>query len=75
MLTRAGFRDVRVEEFEANEYFASVDDVLMRLEDSPIVPDFDREADKKHVQEILKRFTTPKGVMTNSQRVLVQATK
>lgn len=75
MLARAGFRDVRVEEFEAKEYFASVSDVLLRLEDSPIVPDFDREADKKLVDELVKRFSTPKGILTNSQRVIVQATK
>ena len=70
-----GFKDISVEEFEANEYFATINDVLMRLEDSPIVPNFDRELDKDHVQEIVKQFTTPKGIMTNSQRVLVRATK
>ncbi len=75
MLTRAGFKDISVEEFEANEYFASINDVLMRLEDSPIVPNFDRVLDKNHVKEIVERFSTPKGVRTNSQRVLVKATK
>jgi ubiquinone/menaquinone biosynthesis C-methylase UbiE len=75
MLTRAGFKDIKVEKFEANEYFASVNDVLLRLEDSPIVPNFDRKLDKNHVEEIVKRFTTPKGVRTNTQRVLVNAAK
>ena len=75
MLTMTGFKDISVEEFEANEYFATINDVLMRLEDSPIVPNFDSELDKDHVQEIVKQFTTPKGIMTNSQRVLVRATK
>jgi ubiquinone/menaquinone biosynthesis C-methylase UbiE len=58
-LTRAGFKDINVEKFEANEYFASINDVLLRLEDSPIVPNFDRELDKNHVEEILKRFYHP----------------
>ena len=75
MLTNVGFKDVSVEEFEANEYFASVQDVLLRLEDSPIVPDFDRELDKHHIQELVKQFTTPKGIRTNSHRVLIRATK
>ena len=75
MLTNVGFKDASVEEFEANEYFASVQDVLLRLEDSPIVPDFDRELDKHHIQELVKQFTTPKGIRTNSHRVLIRATK
>lgn len=74
-LTRAGFRKVRIEEFEANEYFATIRDALMRLENSPIIPGFDREVDARHIQEIVKRFTTPKGIITNSHRVLVDATK
>lgn len=39
----------------------------MRLEDSPIVPNFDRELDKDHVQEIVKQFTIPIRIMTNNQ--------
>jgi ubiquinone/menaquinone biosynthesis C-methylase UbiE len=74
-LVHVGFRDVNVEEFEANEYFESIQDVLIRLEDSPIVPDFDKDLDKQYVQEIVKLFTTPKGIRTNSQRVLIRATK
>ncbi|TMI37912.1 hypothetical protein E6H26_02025 [Candidatus Bathyarchaeota archaeon] len=64
-----------MEEFEANEYFATIQDILMRLENSPIIPDFDKELDEGHVQEIANLFTTPKGIKTNTHRVLVRAEK
>ncbi len=37
-LAHAGFEEIVAEEFEANEYFASNQDALMRLENSPIIP-------------------------------------
>jgi len=74
-LAREGFRNISVEEFEANEYFATIQDILMRLENSPIIPDFDKELDEGHVQEIANLFTTPKGIKTNTHRVLVRAEK
>lgn len=75
MLTDAGFRDIRMEEFAANEYFVTIQDVLMRLENSPIIPNFDKKLDDYHVQEIARQFTTPKGIRTNTHRVLIRATK
>ena len=74
-LAREGFRNISVDEFEAIEYFATIQDVLMRLENSPIIPDFDKELDERHVQEIVKRFTTSKGIKTNTHRVLLRAVK
>jgi ubiquinone/menaquinone biosynthesis C-methylase UbiE len=74
-LAQEGFKNVKIEEFEATEYFSTIQDVLMRLENSPIIPDFDRNLDKNHVEEIEKRFMTRKGIKTNTHRVLVVANK
>ncbi|TMI26613.1 hypothetical protein E6H24_02445 [Candidatus Bathyarchaeota archaeon] len=74
-LAREGFRNISVDEFEAIEYFATIQDVLMRLENSPIIPNFDKEFDARHVQEIVKRFTASKGIKTNTHRVLITAVK
>lgn len=74
-LSHTGFRNIRIEEFEANEYFATIQDALMRLENSPIIPDFDREHDAPHIQEVVARFMTPRGIRTSTHRVLVDATK
>ena len=74
-LSDTGFISINIDEFEANEYFATIQDVLMRLENSPIIPDFERQIDDHYVKEIEKRFTTPKGIQTNTHRVLVRAVK
>jgi SAM-dependent methyltransferase len=70
-----GFNNIRVDEFEANEFFATIQDVLIRMENSPIVPDFNRERDKHHLEEVEQQFKTPKGIVTNTHRVLLSATK
>jgi ubiquinone/menaquinone biosynthesis C-methylase UbiE len=74
-LAQEGFKNIKIDEFEATEYFLTIQDVLMRLENSPIIPDFDRNLDKKHVEEIERRFMTQKGIRTNTHRVLVAANK
>ena len=74
-LARAGFRSVQVDEFEAMEYFATVQDFIMRLENSPIIHDFDKARDEPRVREIAKWFTTPKGIASNTHRGLITATK
>ncbi len=74
-LSNANFTAINIDEFEANEYFATIQDVLMRLENSPIIPDFDREIDDHYVKEIAKRFTTTNGILTSTHRVLVRAVK
>jgi SAM-dependent methyltransferase len=74
-LEAVGFDDIRVDEFEANEFFATIQDVLIRMENSPIVPDFNRERDKHLLQKIEQQFKTQKGIVTNTHRVLLSATK
>ena len=75
LLLAAGFRRVDVEEFEAPEYFHAIKDVIMRLENSPILPDYDPQADAGRLREIERRFRTRKGIETNSHRVIIKATK
>jgi ubiquinone/menaquinone biosynthesis C-methylase UbiE len=74
-LEKVGFNNIRVDEFEANEFFATIQDVLIRMENSPIVPDFSRERDKHLLQKIEQQFKTHRGIITNTHRVLLSATK
>ena len=60
LLTGVGFNDIEVQEFEPTEYFASMKDVLIRLEDSPIIPDFNRRKYQRELKEIEMLFRTPK---------------
>ena len=75
LLARAGFRKTRFKEFEASEFYKSIKDVVMRLETTPIIPNFSKARDRKHLLNLEKKCTTPKGIKTNTHRVIVVATK
>ena len=75
LLARAGFRKATIKEFEASEFYRSIKDVIMRLETTPIIPNFRKARDRKHLQDLEERYTTRKGIKTNTHRVIVVATK
>jgi ubiquinone/menaquinone biosynthesis C-methylase UbiE len=75
LLARAGFDKTRVKEFEAFEFYRSIKDVVMKLEVTPIIPNFSKARDRKHLSNLEEKCTTPKGIKTNTHRVIVVATK
>ena len=75
LLERAGFRKTEIKEFEASEFYRSIKDVVMRLETTPIIPNFNKTRDRKHLIDLEKECATPKGIKTNTHRVIVAATK
>jgi len=75
LLARAGFRKATFKEFEASEFYGSIKDVIMRLETTPIIPNFRKARDRKHLQDLEERYTTRKGIKTITHRVIVVATK
>jgi len=60
LLARAGFRKATFKEFEASEFYGSIKDVIMRLETTPIIPNFRKARDRKHLQD-LEEIHYPKG--------------
>ncbi|MBN1285040.1 MAG: class I SAM-dependent methyltransferase [Anaerolineae bacterium] len=68
--------DVQAFEYDATEYYATPDDLIFLLHNTPIIPDFGRDA---HDFEALARFidehTTGKGIKTNSKRYMIIACK
>ena len=75
LLARAGFNRTRIKEFEASEFYKVIKDVVMRLETTPIIPNFSKVKDRKHLQDLERECTTRKGIKTNTHRVIVVATK
>ena len=75
LLARAGFAKTRIRQFEALEFYRSIKDVIMRLETTPIIPNFNKARDRRHLLNIEKKCKTPKGIKTNTHRVIVVATK
>lgn len=75
LLKRLGFSSVHVEEYDPTEYFATLEDLVRRLEYAPIIPHFHRIRDKRVLNEIKRKLSDGKGVRTNSHRLIVTAAK
>lgn len=75
LLREAGFKNVDVRDFEATEYFKTLKDVIMRLETTPIIPSFDKNADRALVEKLGKTCADENGIKTNEHRLVITATK
>ena len=75
LLKRLGFNPVIVKEYNPTEYFATVDDLVLRLETTPIIPSFHRVNDKQALKIVEKSLFNDRGLRTNSHRLIVKAVK
>ncbi len=75
MLRRVGFHVIEIREYLATEIFGTIQDLTIRLKDSPIVPDFDVDKDKKSLELIETKFKTDKGIATQVHRITIVARK
>ena len=73
MLTEAGFENLQIKEYIATEIFPTIKDLTIRLNDSPIIPDFDPEKDKQYLEEIEETCKSSKGIETPTHRVTIIA--
>ena len=73
ILTEAGFENLQIKEYIATEIFPTIKDLTIRLKDSPIIPDFDVERDKRYLEEIEKTCKSSKGIETPTHRVTIIA--
>lgn len=75
-LETAGFQVLQVREYNASEYYGSIEDLIFLLKYTPIIPDFGRdERDFKLLDDFVKKNMTDKGILTNSKRFMITATK
>ena len=75
MLREAGFEPVEIKDYQAVEIFRDIDDLVIRLKNSPIIPDFDPRKDREHLREIELRCKSPRGIETQAHRVTIIARK
>ena len=73
LLREAGFRNLEVKEYVATEIFPTLKDLIIRLKDSPIIPEFDAEKDKQYLEKIEKACRSTKGIETPTHRVTIIA--
>jgi ubiquinone/menaquinone biosynthesis C-methylase UbiE len=74
-LERAGFEDIQIEEYLATEIFPSIEQLILRLNDSPIIPGFDAKKDEHFLRLVVERCKTPRGIETPAHRVTIIARK
>lgn len=74
MLHEAGFRAVETKDYLGREIFATLDDLLIRLKSSPIVPDFNPRRDRVHLEQIRKKYGST-SIPADIHRVMIVATK
>ncbi len=75
MLRQSGLKPIEIKDYIATEVFPTLNDLIVRLTDSPIIPDFDRVKDAAHLDKVEKECMTKKGIETPSHRVIIVARK
>jgi len=75
ILTEAGFENLQIKEYIATEIFPTIRDLIIRLKDSPIIPEFDAEKDKQYLEKIEKAYRSTRGIETPTHRVTIIANR
>lgn len=68
------FSDVSITSGSWKTYY-STEGLALLLQQTPTVRGFDRERDAEALEEIQRRFTTPRGIETQQDRILICARK
>ena len=74
-LKAAGFEILRRDTYNATEYYADMADLIFLLRNTPMIPDFDIDKDRKCLEEIESKYTRDDGIKTNSARYLIVCKK
>ncbi|KAB8126113.1 class I SAM-dependent methyltransferase [Gracilibacillus oryzae] len=75
-LREAGFSEIQSFEYDASEYYETVEDLIFLLKHTPIIPNFGQ--DKKDfdiLHEFIENNSNEKGIQTNAKRFLIMARK
>ncbi len=75
MLEEAGFRIIEINDYLATEIFRTLNDLIIRLNSAPIIPNFDVKRDKKYLEQVEEIYKTSRGIETEVHRVTIIATK
>ncbi|WP_166243044.1 class I SAM-dependent methyltransferase [Paenibacillus turpanensis] len=75
-LHAAGFARIEVQEYNAVEYYPSVEDLIFLLKHTPIIPHFgEQDCDFQYLRDYVNVNRDEKGIRTNSKRYLITAFK
>lgn len=75
-LSKSGFSEVKVFDYNATEYFKSTEDLIFLLKHTPIIPKFGKDnSDLATLEKFIHENKTEKGIITNSKRFIIVAQK
>ncbi|WP_018756326.1 class I SAM-dependent methyltransferase [Paenibacillus terrigena] len=75
-LRDAGLKDIQVYEYNATDYYESVQDLLFLLKHTPIIPNFGQdEMDYTILHQFVEEHQYDRGIRTNSERFMIVARK
>ncbi|WP_152394884.1 class I SAM-dependent methyltransferase [Paenibacillus guangzhouensis] len=75
-LEGAGMKDIQVYEYDTDEYYASVQDLLFLLMHTPIIPNFGQdERDHALLKQFVEANQCDRGIRTNAARFMIVARK
>ncbi|MBD3213930.1 MAG: methyltransferase domain-containing protein [Candidatus Lokiarchaeota archaeon] len=74
-MLEADFRFIKIKEYKAFEIFQNLDDLIIKLETTPIIFDFDAHQDKKYLNQIRETYMTNTGIKTEIHRLIIIARK
>lgn len=73
-LHAAGFRHIHSDEYDAVEYYATVEDLIFLLKHAPIIRNFGGQAeDFAILDRFVQEYGTDQGIQTNSKRFKIVA--
>jgi len=77
-LRDAGFKELKWREYDAKEYYESVEDIVFLLKHTPIIQDppfGEKKGDFHKLSRFIQIYDTKKGIVTNSKRFIVSGRK
>lgn len=75
-LQDAGFCDIQSFDYDATEYYETVEDLMFLLRNTPIIPGFGQSPnDFERLQHFIEQYQTDKGIQTNAKRFMIIARK
>jgi ubiquinone/menaquinone biosynthesis C-methylase UbiE len=75
VLKENGFRPLEIKDYVAVEIIPSLKELICRLTDSPIIPNFDPVADRPYLEKVQEICKKPRGSETPTHRVAIIAQK
>jgi len=75
MLEEAGFKGIQTTEYVATEIFPSMKRLIIRLNDSPIIPEFEAKKDERSLAAVEEQCRTARGIETPVHRIIIIAKK